>query len=271
MTLQEARACVKNTKYIVWSKEESIELQKKLFELGCRWLMTGQSAYITEGPFLFVSEQLLITFTSSDKAEWFDGSQYTIKSPADIISIKIDQLKEEPKPKKGLKEEPKEEPKQEEDKDPQMIPGTIYELPQGYEFRDKEGNLIDTTTIVLREKEPKLPSNLADCCKVLGMKIPETWKDAEPIFGDMSGAIVAYKQLLLFRNAFWKVIGGSKPYNPDWNDVLEKKYCVVYDGDHIRIVTETSQQRPFAFPEYRHAQFFIKCFSPIFKNAKKVL
>jgi hypothetical protein len=261
MTLEEARACVKNTKYIVWSKEESIQLQKKLFEIGCRWLMTGQSAYVTEGPFLFVNEQLIITFTASDKAEWFDSSQYTIKSSADVISIKIDQPKEEPK----------EEPKPEEDKDLQLIPGNIYELPQGYEFRDKEGNLIDTTTIVLREKEPKLPSNLADCCKVLGMKIPETWKDTEPIFGDMSPAIVAYKQLLLFRNAYWKVIGGSKPYNPNWNDILEKKYCVVFDGDHIRVVTETSEQRPFAFPSQNYAQFFIKCFSPIFKNAKKVL
>ena len=40
MTLAEAKELVKNTKYIVWSADECIQLQKKLFEIGCRWAQT---------------------------------------------------------------------------------------------------------------------------------------------------------------------------------------------------------------------------------------
>lgn len=99
MTLKEARACVKNTKYIVWSKDESIQLQKKLFEIGCEWYNRGTTICHTDCPFLFIDENLDIRYLNKKFYESFAKSQKNYKQTDSIISIEIEQPKEEPKPK----------------------------------------------------------------------------------------------------------------------------------------------------------------------------
>ena len=44
-----------------------------------------------------------------------------------------------------------------------------WDLPVGYEFQDKEGNVINTDTIKLVKKQPQLPKTYEECCKVMGI------------------------------------------------------------------------------------------------------
>ena len=42
-------------------------------------------------------------------------------------------------------------------------------LPDGYQFVDENGNVINATKIVLGKKKPKYPQTYEECCKVLGV------------------------------------------------------------------------------------------------------
>lgn len=100
MTLKEAQNYVKKTKYIIWSEDESRKLQKKLFEIGCKWKIDGQIVSHAEHPFLFVDNNLEITFVHKEACMYFDGSTHFCMLVDDIINIELEQEpKEAPKPK----------------------------------------------------------------------------------------------------------------------------------------------------------------------------
>ena len=42
-------------------------------------------------------------------------------------------------------------------------------LPDGYIFKDENGNIIDTSKIVLEKKKEKYPKTYEECCKILGV------------------------------------------------------------------------------------------------------
>jgi hypothetical protein len=89
MTLQEARELVKKTKYITWTESQSKQLQEKLFAIGCEWRAGGQKVMHTNDPFLFVDQDLLISFGEKKDYNKFDDSRNLIKSPDEVISIEI--------------------------------------------------------------------------------------------------------------------------------------------------------------------------------------
>ena len=96
MTLAKAQDFVRDTKYIVWSEEESKQLQEKLFELGCKWVEEeGQKVRYTEHPFLFVSNKLLITYLEKGDYDKFNAKSNRYKKIDDVLNIEIT----EPKPK----------------------------------------------------------------------------------------------------------------------------------------------------------------------------
>lgn len=99
MTLKEAQEFVRNTKYIVWSEDESRQLQKKLFEIGCGWFYGGQTVSHTENPFLLVDYKLRISYASKENYKCFEESSKTHQLKNDVLNI---QIIEEPKPKFDL-------------------------------------------------------------------------------------------------------------------------------------------------------------------------
>lgn len=96
MTLQEAQEFVKNTKYIVWSEDESRQLQMKLFEFGCGWFCGGPIVSHTEHPYLFVDEKLNITYKHRDEYRLFEDSCKRFLLKDDVLNVKT---KEQQKPK----------------------------------------------------------------------------------------------------------------------------------------------------------------------------
>lgn len=97
MTKTQAQNFVKNTKYIVWSKEESMALQNKLFEIGCEWRNSGNIVCYTEYPFLYVNDKLMITCNRKVCYSDFEGNCNKYKQTDYILNIEIEQ--EQPKPK----------------------------------------------------------------------------------------------------------------------------------------------------------------------------
>jgi hypothetical protein len=99
MTLQEAQEIVRNTKYIVYSEEESRQLQEKLIEIGCSWNSSGINICNLTIPFLLVNEDLHITYLSKQNYSMFELSERKYMLTDAITCIELKQPKEEPKPK----------------------------------------------------------------------------------------------------------------------------------------------------------------------------
>lgn len=90
MTLKEAQEFLKNTKYIVWSEDESRQLQEKLFEIGCEWFCGGPIVSHTEHPFLLVDKDLRMFYVNKRAYGCFEESQKIYHSKDDIFNIKIE-------------------------------------------------------------------------------------------------------------------------------------------------------------------------------------
>ena len=105
-----------------------------------------------------------------------------------------------------------------------------FNLPEGYIFKDENGNEILTSKIIL-EKKQKYPKTYEECCKII-YSDPKFYVDTH-LYSDTLGAL--YK-LLICRNAYWRLAGDEmglgKPWEPDWKNSEEKRYSIVnIEGD----------------------------------------
>ena len=109
----------------------------------------------------------------------------------------------------------------------------IWNLPDGYEFRDENGNIINAKKIVLEKKKPKYPKSYEECAEILGFK---------PIHGlalqlvvssgfsisdtqicaferNLTTRLEYFRKLLICRDAYWKIAGEEmglgKPWEPE--------------------------------------------------------
>lgn len=116
--------------------------------------------------------------------------------------------------------------------------GAFY-IPDGYELKDENGNEIRTSKIILekKKKEVTYPKTYAECCKILGFINVDLCFNADYRSFDASkeqwkrlGLMNQFYQLLICRDAYWKIageeIGLGKPWEPDWLDDDTKKYVI---------------------------------------------
>jgi hypothetical protein len=104
-----------------------------------------------------------------------------------------------------------------------------WDLPVGYEFQDKEGNVINTDTIKLVKKQPQYPKTYEECCKVMGIDHKNYPSIRNLIQDDGEEETTKYEQDLLdgltylwelkiCRDAYWKIAGEQmglgKPWEP---------------------------------------------------------
>lgn len=126
-------------------------------------------------------------------------------------------------------------------------------IPDNIELEFQSGKLL------LKDKKPKYPSNYEECCKVLGHKT------LDEIRGYKSELLDAFQQLLVCRDAYWKVAGDWKP------DVMYcDLYCIGYDGN---IITWKMQGgcRLLAFPTEEMRDTFYKNFSELIEICKELI
>ena len=96
-------------------------------------------------------------------------------------------------------------------------------LPEGYQFVDREGNIIDTSIIMVTKKGVEYPKDYDECCNVLD--------DEDKMSLEQMNEL---RKLINARNAFWKLygkengLGGS--WKPDWEDGC---YVITTNGDGL--------------------------------------
>lgn len=114
-----------------------------------------------------------------------------------------------------------------------------FNLPEGYIFKDENGNVINTTKIVLEKKKKEYPKTYEECNRIMGVELWNTlWgEDATEYEEQMEGLMYAFIKLKVCRDAYWKIAGEEmglgKPWKPDWTDQESPKYCITSIKDQV--------------------------------------
>ena len=141
---------------------------------------------------------------------------------------------------------------------------TEFECPDGYDFRDENGNVIEAKKIVLKKK-PKYPQSYEECCKVMNYCCnPVAVKTIHK-----EELIRKFQFLLMYRDAYWKIAGdwklsiGIPFYYLYYNRQLEnikKDYADDIQGNVI-----------LAFPTEEMRDAFYENFKELIEDCKELL
>ena len=129
-----------------------------------------------------------------------------------------------------------------------------YKIPDGYEF-----DVVVDGKIILKPIKPKYPTTYEDCCKVLGIsyraQLSYTYPDVERgniYLTKEKHLLDAFMKLRICRNAYWKIAGEKmglgKPWEPDWNYINRKFYCIYNSKNNIVKNVIYSENIILAFP-----------------------
>ena len=148
-----------------------------------------------------------------------------------------------------------------------------FTLPDGHHFADENGNVIDIKKIQLVKNSPKYPKNYKECCDVLNIPNDERYIDIDIPVG-YNKLLSAFTELLIFRDAYWKIsgeqMGLGKPWKPDWN-TNELKYIIYYENDRLWFNDEISRNTILAFPTEEMRDAFYENFKNLIEQCKELL
>ena len=158
---------------------------------------------------------------------------------------------------------------------------SIWECPDGYIFKDENGNVINTTKIVLEKKKKEYPKTYKECCKVLGVD-PDNYLSIRNLYyddgyaettnyeQDLLGIFDSLWELRICRDAYWKIAGEEmglgKPWAPDFDNLSTNL-------EYIKIVKGcfTYSSRAFAFPTPEMQDAFYENFKELIESCKELL
>jgi len=149
----------------------------------------------------------------------------------------------------------------------------IVHCPEGYQFVDENGNVINATKIVLEKKKKEYPKTYEECCKILGHLNVDLCFNADYSSFDASkeqwkrlGLMNQFYQLLICRDAYWKIagedLGLGKPWKPDWKDNYQKKWTISFYQGEINLTNGPNVHRILAFPTAEMRDAFKENFDP---------
>ena len=126
-------------------------------------------------------------------------------------------------------------------------------------------------------KKPAYPKTYEECCKVLRIS-PEflikysvdgsdTERDA-PL-------IRKFIKLKRCRDVYWKIAGKEmglgKPWEPDWTNLDQLKYCIMVDVGEIITTSKIRGQQILAFPTEEMRDVFYENFKDLIEQCKELL
>ena len=108
----------------------------------------------------------------------------------------------------------------------------IIHCPEGYIFKDENGNVINATKIVLEKKGKEYPKTYEEC---IG-KLPINWDGK--VEGYKCDLLTTFQKLLICRDAYWKIAGEEmglgKSWSPSDNNKKPIHAITRYDGYIIK-------------------------------------
>lgn len=154
--------------------------------------------------------------------------------------------------------------------------GLAYTLPNGYQFVDENGNVINSSKIVLEKKKKEYPKTYEECNRIMGIELWNTlWgEDATEYEEQMEDLIDAFIRLKVCRDAYWKIAGEEmglgKPWKPDW-EYDDTKYVLFFNKNEICYEMMKHTSYVLAFPTEEMRDAFYENFKELIENCKELL
>jgi hypothetical protein len=150
----------------------------------------------------------------------------------------------------------------------QFVVYNELKLPDGYIFKDENGNVINTNKIVLEKKKKEYPKTYEEC-----YQITELSKTSD-IYGYKNGLLFEFQKLLIARDAYWKIAGEEmrlgKPWEPDYNS-LKTKYTIEVIENKVVVISTISENHILAFPTEEMRDAFYENFKELIESCKELL
>lgn len=143
------------------------------------------------------------------------------------------------------------------------------DIPEGYEFFGIE---FDRGKILVRKKPIEYPKTFEECCETLNIinsGIPCV------MASHLGHAISNFAKLIIVRDAYWSIysdnMGLSKPWQPDWTNTKENKYCIYCVANELKRQPTLELQHLLAFPTRAICDAFFKDFRTLIESCKEFL
>ena len=133
----------------------------------------------------------------------------------------------------------------------------VWHCPDGYIFKDENGNVINATKIVLEKKKKEYPKTYEECAEVLG-------ECAIMTHGYKRDVLNALQKLIVCRDAYWKIAGEEMGLGKPWEPQEGVIYCYMPNAPHyIRSI--------FPFPTAEMRDAFYENFKKEIEICKELL
>ena len=157
-------------------------------------------------------------------------------------------------------------------------------LPEGYVFKDENGNIINAKKIVVEKKKKEYPKTYEECCKILGVSpnnfltITDCY-DGEVETTDYERGLLSkfasLWRLSICRDAYWKLAGEKmglgQPWEPDWKDTYQKKWIITFYQDWIHLTNDPNVHFFLTFPTEEMRDAFYENFKELIECCKELL
>ena len=148
------------------------------------------------------------------------------------------------------------------------------DIPKGYEFVGIDD---DNQQVVFEKIGCQYPKTYEECCSLIGvaypyMKIEDNRTHASCYKGCQIAALI---QLLICRDAYWKIAGEQmglgKPWEPDWAEDISK-YTIEYNENEIKPDEKSFYlSKILAFPTRDMRDAFYENFKDLINDCKELL
>lgn len=133
------------------------------------------------------------------------------------------------------------------------------DIPKGYEFAGVDDA---TQQVILKRIEPQYPKTFEECCEVLDVDFIDN-----DVKGYLQELLYIFQQLLICRDAYWKLAGDWKP---DWTNNIQDKHVI--STLHGKIAsTVTRNKYILSFPTVEMRVEFYKNFKDLIELCKELI
>ena len=120
------------------------------------------------------------------------------------------------------------------------------------------------------EKKPKYPTTYEECYDEGNTELHFIYVDK-----DERDLYESFIQLIRCRNAYWKIAGEQmgldKPWEPDWTNLDQVKYCIWVDIGEFITMINVRGQHILAFPTEEIRDAFYENFKDLIEQCKELL
>ena len=130
-----------------------------------------------------------------------------------------------------------------------------FDIPKGYKYRQK---IFDKFVF---EKMNDRPTDMIEALEILDLSMLMEGNYRK-------GQLYALQQLLIFRDAWWKM---ADDWKPDWTNFKVNKFCIGVDRNITNSCNKVTGNKILAFPTEEMRDAFYECFKDLIEECKELL